>query len=204
MEKEILFVGLDVDSKAIHGYLISETGVHQNAFVCKPSSGALLKKLAELNRSEEFELKVCYEASRFGYTLYRALQKNQILCDVIAPSLIPRMAGRQTKTDRIDAQKLAEFHRKGMLTAIHVPDEKEEVIRDLVRSRDKIVRQRRGLKNQILALCAKNDLNFREDLEKPGANYWTLTHTRWLDRKIGALSDFILQLNLKLLSKSST
>jgi transposase len=199
MEKEILFVGLDVDSKAIHGYLISGNGEAQKAFVCKPSSGALLKKLNELNPAGEFLLKVCYEASRFGYALYRALREKKIFCEVIAPSLIPRMAGRQTKTDRVDAQKLAEFYRKGLLTAIHVPEEKEEIIRDLVRSRDKIVRQRRGLKNQILALCAKNNLNFREDLEKPGANYWTLTHTRWLDRKIGAVSDPILQLNLKLL-----
>lgn len=199
MKKSVLFVGLDVDSKAIHGYFISEDGGTSGEFVCKPAAGLVMKKLKDLGLAEKFSLRICYEAARFGFTLFRSFRAKGIVCEVIAPSLIPRMVGKQTKTDRLDARKLAEFYRRGLLTPIHVPSEEEEIVRDLVRSRDKIVRQRRGVKNQILALCAKNNLNFREDLNKPGANYWTLIHTRWLDQKISEIHDPILKLNFKLL-----
>ena len=40
------------------------------------------------------------------------------------------------KTDRRDAEKLARCYRAGELTAVWVPDEKHEALRDLVRARE--------------------------------------------------------------------
>ena len=40
------------------------------------------------------------------------------------------------KTDRRDALKLARCHRSGDLTAVWVPDEDSEALRDLVRQRE--------------------------------------------------------------------
>ena len=51
--------------------------------------------------------------------------------DVIAPSLIPTKSGDRVKTDKRDAKKLARLLRSGDLTAIHIPDASDEVIRDL-------------------------------------------------------------------------
>jgi transposase len=59
-----------------------------------------------------------------------------VACDLVAPSLIPRRAGERVKTDRRDAGRLARLHRAGELTAIRVPTEAEEAIRDLVRGPD--------------------------------------------------------------------
>lgn len=54
------------------------------------------------------------------------------MCDVIAPSLIPRKAGDRVKTDRHDAIQLARMHRIGELSPIYVPHPEDEAIRDQI------------------------------------------------------------------------
>jgi transposase len=60
---------------------------------------------------------------------------------VAAPTLIARKPGDRIKTDRRDSQKLALQHRSGDLTAVWVPDEVHEAMRDLVRARIDAVMQ---------------------------------------------------------------
>jgi len=82
------------------------------------------------------ELRVCYEAGPTGFGLCRRLRGAGIDCIVVAPSLVPGKAGDRVKTDRRDARKLAHFLRSGDLTAVYVPDEAVEAIRDLERARE--------------------------------------------------------------------
>ncbi len=53
----------------------------------------------------------------------------------VAPSLIPRRVSDRVKTNRRDAEGLAQLLRAGELTAVWVPDETHEAIRDLVRTK---------------------------------------------------------------------
>lgn len=50
---------------------------------------------------------------------------------MVAPSLLPRKPGDRVKTYRRDAISLARLLRAGELTAVWVPDEGHESIRDL-------------------------------------------------------------------------
>jgi transposase len=87
---------------------------------------------------QEFDGEVllfCYEAGPCGYTLYRQLLSLGHDCQVVAPSLIPKKPGERIKTDRLDALKLSRYLRAGDLTAVWVPDEEQEAIRDLTRAR---------------------------------------------------------------------
>ena len=59
---------------------------------------------------------------------------------MVAPALTPRRAGQRIKTDRRDATQLVRLFRAGELTAIHVPDDHEEAVRDLVRCREDVRR----------------------------------------------------------------
>jgi len=59
-----------------------------------------------------------------------------IRCEVVAPTLVPVKAGDRVKTDRRDAEKLARCYRSGDLTAVWVPDEGSEALRDMVRARE--------------------------------------------------------------------
>ena len=55
---------------------------------------------------------------------------------IVAPALVPTKAGDRVKTDRRGAEKLARCHRAGDLTAVWVPDEAHEALRDLIRARE--------------------------------------------------------------------
>jgi hypothetical protein len=48
--------------------------------------------------------------------------------------------GERIKTNRRDARKLVRLFRAGELTAVQVPDEAEESVRDLLRCRDAVRR----------------------------------------------------------------
>ena len=61
----------------------------------------------------------------------RAWRGGAIICQVIAPSLIPRRAGDRVKTDGRDGLRLAELARSGELRAVWIPDPADEAIRDL-------------------------------------------------------------------------
>jgi transposase len=91
----------------------------------------LVKKLGPVGK-----LRACYEAGPTGYALYWQLAELGVKCEVIAPTLVPVKAGDRVKTDRRDAEKLARSYRSGDLTAVWVPDEGSEALRDLVRARE--------------------------------------------------------------------
>jgi transposase len=107
-----------------------------------PALHALPAELPAISRFVERlrldRVQCCYEAGPCGFELQRHLRARGIGCDVIAPALIPRRAGNRVKTDRRDAAQLAVLYRAGALTAIHVPTEAEEAVRDLLRCREDI------------------------------------------------------------------
>jgi transposase len=80
--------------------------------------------------------RVCYEAGPTGFGLHRHLRAAGIVCDVVAPGLVPVRPGDRVKTDPRDARKLARLHAGGLLEAICVPSVELEALRDLVRARE--------------------------------------------------------------------
>src|SRR3546814_12836420 len=75
-----------------------------------------------------------YEAGPCGYRLQRYRARKGFECRVCAPSLIARKPGDRVKTDRRDAEKLVKQFRSDDLSFVHVPDERDEAFRDLVRA----------------------------------------------------------------------
>jgi transposase len=118
-------------------------------------------------------LRACYEAGPCGFELHRLLSSMGVACDVVAPSLIPRRAGDRVKTDRRDASRLARLHRAGELTAIRVPAETEEAVRDLVRARAALMADRRRAQQRITAMLLRHGRAWR-------GTSWTQAHERWI------------------------
>jgi transposase len=121
-------------------------------------------------------LAACYEAGPGGYQLHRLLASLGVACDVIAPALIPRGAADRVKTDRRDCVRLALSHRAGLLTAVRVPSEQEEAVRDLVRTRADLADDRKRMMQRINALLQRHGRIWR-------APRWTGEHRAWLDRQ---------------------
>ena len=193
MNKEILYVGVDVDDKAFHGSFLTKDGKIDGKFCIKPNLGALLKQLQKL--STEYEVRVCYEATYLAFSLKRGLVKAGFECAVIAPSLIPEVAGDHIKTDRLDARKLALYFMNGLLTEVIMPSEEEEKVRDLIRSRFFLTKQMRSTKLFITSLCRRMGLHYKENESK---GYWTLAHRAWLRQQTRDEVD-VNSFNLKML-----
>src|SRR2546425_6219498 len=103
------------------------------------NSGAATAKLVKKLAAKYQRLTFCYEAGPTGYGLYRQIKSLGHECIVVAPSLIPKRPGDRVKTNRRDALDLARQLRAGELTAVWVPDERHEAMRDLTRAREAAV-----------------------------------------------------------------
>jgi transposase len=125
--------------------------------------------------AREGELRACYEASGAGYVLHRTLRDWGYACDVIAPSLIPKRPGVQRKHDKYDASELARLYRSGDLTAVRIPSEAEERVRDVVRCRETFQREILKSRHYILKFLARRGFVYRD-----GTN-WCTPHLRWLE-----------------------
>ncbi len=131
---KIRFVGLDVHADTIAVAVAEEAGEVRSLGSIPNRLESVRKTIGKL--APAGTLKCCYEAGPTGYVLYWQLTQLGVACEVIAPSLIPAKAGDRVKTDRRDAEKLARCYRAGELTAVWVPDEVHEALRDLVRARE--------------------------------------------------------------------
>ena len=210
-DERTIYVGLDVDDKAFHGHAYDSSTLLGTEFKCKPSVAALTKALAKICKDKE-QIKCCYETGHLGFSLQRALTKQEYHCDVVASALIPRQAGKQVKTDRIDSKKLSYYYLRGDLTVVHVPDEKEEAIRNLIRSRSFMKKQTKSFKQFIIFLCRGKGLHYRGE-GKSKKSYWTKSHMTWLEAQknlfkndeafcfnLSMLLDQLHQMNLRLAS----
>ena len=195
MKKKVLHVGLDVDDKSFHiGAFNKQTG-EVFEMTSKPNIGNLMKKLDRFTK-QDFDLKLCYDATYIGYTLCRDLRKNGFETEIIAPSMIPELAINRVKTDRLDSIKLAKYYANDLLTSIYIPDEEDERERDLLRSRSFLVDQRKVLKRHILSACRRMGLHYKQ--EAHAKHYWTKRHENWLIDKCNQL-DGLSKLNLEIL-----
>lgn len=123
---------------------------------------------------EKDDVSICYEAGPCGFVLARHLLRLGFDIDVIAPSLIPRQSGNKFKTDNRDAKDLARHFRSGNLTSVHIPDEADEVIRDICRARTDAVDNCRRSRQRLMSFLLRNGHQYT------GKSNWTAAHMRYL------------------------
>jgi len=168
-----VFVGMDVHKESIDITLAEEGGEVRRFGQIGGERTALMKAVRQLTAGGRERVFV-YEAGPCGFWIYRALTVVGHACMVVSPALIPRRAGDHVKTDRRDSARLASLARAGELQAIHVPDIRDEAIRDLVRARDDAVIAQRRVRQQLKALLLRNEVRYG------GKTSWTGAHRRWL------------------------
>ncbi|MEK7994931.1 MAG: IS110 family transposase [Planctomycetota bacterium] len=173
--QNIIYVGLDVH-KATVSVAIAEgdRGGEVRAVGAFANNCDQIAKLVEKLGKGGRRLEFCYEAGPCGYGIYRQLTGLGHNCIVVAPSLIPMKAGDRVKTDRRDAVMLAKLHRADELTAVWVPDDAHEAMRDLVRAR--------ATARQVLSKARQHIQGFllRHGRVYSGKKGWTRMHRRWL------------------------
>jgi len=175
MKKRITFVGLDTHKNSIEVALADE-GRNREVRLYGSIGGdiASLDKMIRKLQATGGELRFVYEAGPCGYEIYRHLRAQGLPCDVVAPSMVPKRSGDRIKTDRRDACNLARLYRAGELTAIHVPREDDEAMRDLVRGRQDAIDAQSKVRQQLGGFL------LRQGFRYPRKCAWTSAHRRWL------------------------
>ena len=173
---KVIFVGLDVHAETI-AVAVAEAGGEVRSVGTIPNRLESVRKLVH-KLGPVTKLKACYEAGPTGYVLYWQLTQLGVACDVIAPSLVPAKAGDRVKTDRRDAEKLARCLRAGELTAVWVPDEAHEALRDLVRAREA------AKKDQLKARHRLGKFLLRHGKRPEGLKAWTKQYMEWIKAKV--------------------
>lgn len=173
MRSTIRYVGLDVHKESITiGVAEEGRGEAEDLATIPNELTVLLKHLKRLGPAES--LRCCYEAGPTGYGLHRELSARGISCVVVAPSLVPVQSGNKVKTDRRDAAKLSRFLRSGDLTAVYVPDEASEAMRDLERARDDAKKSERVGRHQLGKFLLRHGRRY------DGGTSWTQAHLAWI------------------------
>jgi transposase len=165
--RELTYLGLDVHRDSIS---VAVLGPGQDAPTVEriahdePSVRRLVARFPQPRR-----LRACYEAGPTGYALARLLDRMDICCEVIAPTLIPTAPGDRVKTDSRDCRRLARLHRAGELVAIRVPTVAEEAVRDLCRARADLLADRTRARHRLSKFLLRHGRVWRG-----GATAWTV------------------------------
>lgn len=194
MEKDIRFIGLDVDAENIAVAVVDPGGPARSVGTIPGRPESVRKLMRRLGHPDQ--LRVCYEAGPTGYGLYWLLTGMGIHCDVVAPSLIPRKPGDRVKTNRRDAEKLAKSYQSGDLTPVWVPDAEHEALRDLVRAREAAKTDQTRARHRLSKFLLRRGCRASK-----GVKRWTQKYLDWVRREVrfdlfaqqAALEDYLAE-----------
>ncbi len=159
-----LYIGIDVH-KIQYQVALYLNGDHAINFITPANNAKLCATLEKLQLAIK---NIVYEAGPTGYSLARQLQQSSLPVDVIAPSKTPQYSARDSKTDHLDAKKLAELAAKGMLRPIAIPTRTQEADRQLPRLRSQFVKKLKRTKIQIKSFLLQHGIS-----EPQGLKYWS-------------------------------
>jgi transposase len=157
------WIGVDVHKVSYAVAILDEDG-QRLEFSTPAEPKKLLLQLVKMGMSIKA---LTYESGPTGYGLAWACQEIGIPVLVAAPSRIPRPVSKTGKTDRLDSMKLVEFLARDMLKGIAIPNREEFSLREMERVRQRLVKKRREVRQNIRAFLLRNGL------EEPSAlSYW--------------------------------
>jgi transposase len=172
MGESTTIIGLDVHTASVTAAVL-RPGAPTAWVTAAPA------EVAELGRwvqrvAQAGPVQCVYEAGPCGFTLARHLGRLGVPCTVIAPALVPKRAGDRVKTDRRDAQQLAQLFRAGLLTAVAMPTEAEEALRDLVRAREAAVADLLRMRHRLKRFLGRHGRRLT------GTKAWSARYLAWV------------------------
>lgn len=176
MEGSITWVGIDAHKRTLVIAVLHPGKPRPEELEVDNDERSIRKLVRRLEKNAPGEIRVCYEAGTCGYALQRRLEAaGRVVCEVVAPSLIPRKPGERIKTDRRDAIKLVELYRAGVLTMVSPPTPEQEAIRDLCRCREDVRADLGRCRHRLVKLLVRRGYVFNST-----SRLWSEAHRRWL------------------------
>jgi len=151
---EVVIIGVDL-SRSKWVYACRWGGQEQRRF----GSAGELKHLQAVVREYQqrgCEVHVVYEACGFGYHIAWWLEAHHAPVIVGAPSCVEKAPGAQVKTDGLDAGSLALKYERGMLKGIYIPTREQHEYRQLSRTYEQALKDRRRQQVRIRMLLQEH------------------------------------------------
>jgi transposase len=171
--KVVSWVGLDVHAASVVACVVDAESGEMMVHRLSGETAAVAAFCAGLPGP----VRAAYEAGPTGFGLARALVAAGVGCVVAAPGKIERPAQDQVKTDRRDAERLVRLLMIGGLSAVRVPTDEEEGLRDLVRAREDLRGDLMRARHRLGKLLLRHDVRYGGE----GDN-WTRRHRDWLSQ----------------------
>jgi len=148
-----MYVGLDISKNSTVAVWKDDKGNKIDGGIFSTDTQGL-QKLAEKLKGCE----VALEASTSGVFVYDYLSTKGLPIKVANPNAIKLISHSDKKTDKSDAEKLADLLRTNMLPTCYMPDKKIRETRDLIRHRRALVNTKTVLKNKVRAILTREGL----------------------------------------------
>jgi transposase len=144
---QTIFIGLDVHSQSWSVTLQSEE-FELKTYSQPPKPSVLINYLKDNYPGASY--KAVYEAGFCGFNIQRELALQGVACEIIHPADVPTSdKEKRQKTDKVDSRKLAKMLKNKDMEAIYIPSIVQQEERNLLRVRQKIVRDKTRVKNRI-------------------------------------------------------
>lgn len=118
-----------------------------------------VESLEEFVEGLELDSKLALEAVGNWYYFYELLEKKGVSVSLSHPKKTKAIASAKIKTDKIDAKILAHLLRTDLLPLSYIPPKRIRDLREVIRYRASLVRERTVVKNRIKSVLLKNGVS---------------------------------------------
>ena len=134
-----IYIGMDVhkDSYSLCCYCFDRDKVEYQQTI-QADYRLILKYIERMrkNYGSDSEFICGYEAGCLGYSLYHQLTDHAINCVILAPTTMAVTNTNRVKTDRKDAANIARCLAFHTYSAVYVPDEEDNAVKEYLRMRN--------------------------------------------------------------------
>lgn len=142
-----IYVGMDVHHKSWKVHIYSDE-FELKSFSQKPDVEQLYNYLHKNYKNANYQ--IGYEAGFCGFWIQRSFAAKGVNCMVVNPADVPTSNKEQLrKTDNVDSKKIAKGLKNGALNCIHIPAIELELDRQLLRNRERLIRDSTPCKNLL-------------------------------------------------------
>lgn len=172
------YVGIDCHKKSWKVTILGEHNEHKT--MSQNPDPALLAGYLKRNFPGG-NYHAVYEAGFSGFDACRKMKQLGIDCRVIHPADVPtNQKERLQKTDKADSRKLARALRSQEFISIHIPDQRLEADRALVRQRFRLMRDLSKTKNRVKSLLFQFGIDIPERFSSAQMRHWSKPYINWL------------------------
>ena len=141
------YAGLDVSLKEISVCVVDGEGavLHRSTVATDPK--AVAEHFAEKGLRPD---RIVHESGQLSIWLQRGLVRLGLPAECIDARLAHKaLSARLNKSDRADAEGLAQLARTGWYTSVHVRSEEADRLRTIISARERLIRLRKGLEGHV-------------------------------------------------------